>query len=78
MNKTDTAKPELLDQLGQQLAGLLTQASGELSHDLSERLRVARQQALTAQKPAPVLLHHTFHNGSTLALTEPSSEKSRL
>lgn len=74
MNKTDTATREPLDQLGQQLAGLLTQATGELSHDLSERLRVARQQALAAQKPAPVLLHHTVQNGSTLALTDPSSE----
>ena len=74
MNKTDTATREPLDQLGQQLAGLLTQATGELSHDLSERLRVARQQALAVQKPAPVLLHHTVQNGSTLALTDPSSE----
>ena len=74
MNKTDIATREPLDQLGQQLAGLLTQASGELSHDLSERLRVARQQALAVQKPAPVLLHHTVQNGSTLALTDPSSE----
>lgn len=64
-----------LDQLGQQLAQALTRHSGELSADVSERLRFARQQALAARKPenAPALLGMRQSNGS-LTLAGPANE----
>ena len=75
MNNTNTVAPQVpLEQLemGQQWARLLTQASAELPHDLSERLRIARQQALAVRKVAagePVLAM-----GGRLALAGPGSE----
>ena len=64
-----------LDRLGQQFAQALTRHSGELSYDVSERLRFARQQALAARKPemAPALLGMHPSNGS-LTLAGPPSE----
>ena len=44
-----TAQNDPLDHLGRQLAQALTRHSGDLSHDVSERLRFARQQALAAR-----------------------------
>jgi hypothetical protein len=63
------------DQLGRQLAQALTLHSAELPHDVSERLRFARQQALAARKPemAPALLGMRQSNGS-LVLAAPPSE----
>jgi len=40
------------DELGHYLSGQLTLASTDLSHDISERLRVARQLAIGHRKPA--------------------------
>ena len=63
------------DALGRQLAQALTLHSADLSHDVSERLRFARQQALAARKPevAPALLGMRQSNGS-LTLAGPPSE----
>jgi hypothetical protein len=70
-----TATRDPLDQLGCQFAQALTRHSGELPHDVSERLRFARQQALAARKPemAPALLGLRQSNGS-LILAGPPSE----
>lgn len=68
------ASPEPIDRVGLQLAQLLTQASGELPHDLSERLRVARQQALAVRKPEPVLRTEVVSQGNSLTLSSPPSE----
>ena len=73
MKKTDIfATP--MDRMGGQLAQLLTQASGELPHDLCERLRVARQQALAVRKPEPAPRLQVLAQGSRLALGGPESE----
>jgi len=68
------ASNEPLDRMGLQLAQLLSQASAELPHDLTERLRVARQQALAARKPDLALQPQVLVQGSSLALTDPPSE----
>jgi hypothetical protein len=68
------ASPEPLDRMGLHLAQLLTQASAELPHDLTERLRVARQQALAVRKPELVLQHQVVAQGSSLTLSNSPSE----
>lgn len=68
------ASPIPMDRMGQHLAQLLTQASAELPHDLTERLRVARQQALAARKPELAPQHQVVAQGSSLALSGPASE----
>ncbi len=68
------ATPEPMDRMGQNLARLLTKASGELPHDLSERLRVARQQALAVRKPEPAPRLQLAAQGSSLTLAGPPSE----
>ncbi|MBM3387049.1 MAG: DUF3619 family protein [Betaproteobacteria bacterium] len=65
---------ERMDRLGQSLAGLLSQASPELPHDLSERLRIARQQALAMRLPEPTPSWHVLQQGSSLTLAGPPSE----
>ena len=75
MKNTDLlATPTPMDAMGGQLAQLLTQASGELPHDLSERLRVARQQALAVRKPEPAPRLQVLAQGSSLTLAGPESE----
>ncbi len=68
------AEPASMDRMGQNLAGLLTLASGDLPHDLTERLRVARQQALAVRKPEPQRNHQVIAQGSSLTLAGPPSE----
>lgn len=66
------AQHDPMDQIGRQFANALTRHSSELSHDVSERLRFARQQALAVRKPemASRLLGVQQSNGSlTLAGT---------
>jgi len=75
MKNTDLlASPTPMDATGGQLAQLLTQASGELPHDLSERLRVARQLALAVRKPEPAPRLQVLAQGSSLTLAGPESE----
>lgn len=68
------ASPEPLDRVGLHLAQMLTQASAELPHDLTERLRVARQQALAARKPELALEQQVVAQGSSLTLSQSPSE----
>lgn len=70
-----TAQHDPMDPLGRQFAMALTRHSGELPHDVSERLRFARQQALSVRKPemAPALLGLQTSHGS-LSLAGPPSE----
>ncbi len=69
------AAPEPMDRMGQELARLLTQSSGDLPYDLSERLRIARQQALAVRKPEPAPKHQLVTNGdSSLTLSGPPNE----
>lgn len=57
------------DQLGRELALRLSESVDGLPHDISERLRVARQMAL-AKQVRPVAASSAVHNGSsTLALS---------
>ena len=68
------AAPEATDRLGQNLAGLLTEACGELPHDLTQRLRVARQQALAVRKPESAPAHQVIAHDNSLTLAGPPSE----
>ena len=65
---------EPMDRMGSQLAQLLTQASGNLPHNLTERLRVARQQALAVRKPEPAPKTQIVAQGNSLTLAGPPSE----
>lgn len=64
-----------VDRMGLQLSASLTMASQHLGHDISERLRIARQRALQS-RPALVLtkrqLASTLQSNGTL--TGPSDE----
>ena len=68
------ATPEPMDRMGHELAKLLTQSCGELPHDLSERLRVARQQAMAVRKAEPAPIHQVLAQGNSLTLAGPPSE----
>ena len=68
------AAPESTDRMGKNLAGLLTEACGELPHDLTQRLRVARQQALAVRKPEPAPAHQVMVQGNSLTLSGPPNE----
>jgi len=74
-----TLAQEPLDRLGQQLAQALTRHSADLSHDVSERLRFARQQALAARKPemATTLLGHRQANGILTLSGQPNEGLNR-
>lgn len=52
--KTKITEPQ--DLLGHRLARRLSEAADQLPHDITERLRVARQQALMQLKPAQALV----------------------
>lgn len=58
------------DQFGRRLAARLSVGNQELSHDIGERLRVARAQAVAARKQAPQLrtAPEVVQSGSTLTL----------
>ena len=74
MTTTPRLATDPMDRLGQTLADMLSQSSPELSHDLSERLRVARQQALAVRKSEPTPSLQLLQQGSSLALAGPPSE----
>lgn len=53
MTNPHLTPPNILqERQGLKLASYLTLATSELPHDISERLRVARQQAVSQRKPA--------------------------
>lgn len=55
MKHATTSTEAQIDQLGHYFSGQLTLASTDLSHDISERLRVARQLAIGHRKTAAQL-----------------------
>ena len=71
MKHATTFTEAKMDQLGQYLTGQLTLASADLSHDISERLRVARQVAIGHRKPAVQIRrahnHQAYANGTLTA-----------
>jgi hypothetical protein len=72
MKPIDTvAAPEPMDRMGRNLARMLSQSCPELPHDLSERLRVAREQALAVRKPEPAPRLQLVTQGSSLTLAGP-------
>lgn len=75
MKQIDTvAAPEPIDRMGQNLARMLSQSCPELPHDLSERLRVAREQALAVRKPEPAPRLQLVAQGSSLTLSGPPGQ----
>lgn len=57
------------DRMGLTLASRLTEASDALPHDISERLRVARQQALSRHKMAQATVTSTAITGNGSSAT---------
>lgn len=75
MKKHDLlASTEPLDPIGQNLARMLSQSCGDLPHDLSERLRIARVRALAVRKPEPAPRFELAAQGNRLVLGGPPSE----
>jgi hypothetical protein len=75
MNKQRTPFEDNLDPAGQYFAQQLTRVTGDLPHDISERLRVARKLALVQRKPLVMTRLNT--NAQALqdgSLTAPSDE----
>lgn len=66
--------PEPMDRLGQRLASLLEPSCAEVSHDLSERLRIARTQALMVRKPEPAPRQQWAAHSGSLTLSGPPTE----
>lgn len=63
------------DQFGFKLAARLSEASAEVPHDISERLRVARMQALAKRKKLqPSLVTQVAVSGSGATLTLGGNE----
>jgi hypothetical protein len=50
------AKPDMhrIDQVGRAISRQLNEHAADLPHDITERLRVARLQALSQRKPEPI------------------------
>jgi Protein of unknown function (DUF3619) len=71
---TPRNRPDPMDTMGHNLAQMLTQSSAQLPHDLSERLRVARQRALAVRKPEPAPRQQVLAHSSSLTLAGPPSE----
>lgn len=69
-----TVRRDPMDRMGSHFAQLLSQGSKELPHDLAERLRVARQQALMVRKPEPLPRIELVAQGNSLTLGNPPSE----
>lgn len=51
MKYPETSTDQDIDRLGRQLSARLTLVTQDLGHDISERLRIARQRALQARPP---------------------------
>lgn len=64
-------QPDPMDRMGHHLASLLSESNQPLSHDVTERLRVARQQALSAHQLQMRLRPSVVPQGSSLALSDP-------
>lgn len=56
------------DRLGRQIARRLSEGSATLDHDIAERLRVARQQAVAARRTAAVATPAVAVSGTAAAL----------
>ena len=55
------AKPDMhrIDQVGRAISRQLNEHAADLPHDITERLRVARMQALAQRKPEPIRIFVT-------------------
>lgn len=75
MKNTNPTNSQDIDRQGQYFSNQLTLATSDLSHDISERLRVARQLALAHRKPMVLSrlskMAHLNNNGT---LTGPTDE----
>ncbi|MFM1926086.1 MAG: hypothetical protein RIT44_1892 [Pseudomonadota bacterium] len=66
---------QYMDRLGRLLSNQLTLATPELPHDISERLRIARQSALAQRKPLVLTrLNAATQANANGSLTAPSDE----
>ena len=69
----------LQDRYGLKIAARLSAGAAELPHDISERLRVARVQALGKRKAhAPAQASLVVASGSTAVLGTPSTDLPRI
>ena len=75
MKNTNPTTSQDIDRRGQYFSNQLTLATSDLPHDISERLRVARQLALAQRKPMVLSrLSQIAHLNSNSTLTGPTDE----
>ena len=75
MKNTNPTTSQDIDRRGQYFSNQLTLATSDLSHDISERLRVARQLALAQRKPVLLSrLSKVAHLNNNGTLTGPTDE----
>ena len=63
-----TAPPSKADQFGQRLSARLSAGAQKLDHDISQRLRVAREQALARLATQPSLASASQRHGAVLTM----------
>ena len=65
----ESASDDAQDQFGRRLAARLSEASEQVPHDISERLRVARVQAVAKRKKLqPILVSQVSASGNAATL----------
>lgn len=75
MNSPQKTTATLEDRFGHKVASCLSQSSAELPHDISERLRAARMQALSQRKVAKTKTAvSVISTGSSAALSWDAEE----
>lgn len=75
MNQPHFTHPDILqDRQGLKLASYLTLAASDMPHDISERLRIARQQAVSQRKSAAVRATRAVGVGGGTAALQDGSE----
>jgi Protein of unknown function (DUF3619) len=68
-HRFESGPEDAQDQFGRRLVARLSEASDRVPHDISERLRVARVQALAKRKKLqPLLVSQVSASGSTATL----------
>lgn len=79
MTNTNTPNDLEMDRLGRHFSAQLTLATPGLSHDISERLRVARQRALAKRKPVlqSRLAKNVQTNGNSTLTASPDEGLNR-
>ena len=73
-----TASPSRTDQFGQRLSTRLNAGAQHLDHDITQRLRVAREQAMSRLTKQPSLVSASQRHGAVLTVGGPMGSWAKL